>query len=72
MIVYTNAPEDYDGFGTVTKGVVGQTERGPMRMVQTVEEHHGWQLNRYYSGGVYFVAETGKQLEFHRMIGDIK
>src|SRR5579872_4998389 len=44
----TTAPEDYDGFGTITLRPA-KAPRGP-RIVGVLPEHREWQLNRYGSG----------------------
>ncbi len=45
IIVMTNAPKDYDGFGTFT---VNQS--GKDRIVAIQEQHLDWQTHRYGSG----------------------
>lgn len=56
---YTTCPVDYDGFGTETIRVVGRCGKGlPVRLVSTPLEHAEWQRNRYYSGGIYLVADA--------------
>jgi hypothetical protein len=47
---YTTAPEDYDGFGSATLGVVGTLAGQPIRQVATPVAHLTWQRNRYGSG----------------------
>ena len=51
MITITDAPESYDGFGTVTRATIGVTRKGaPVRQVATPAEHSEWQRMRYASG----------------------
>lgn len=48
---FTDAPTDYDGFGTTTIKLTGEkTNRGPVREVSTPKKHANWQRNRYESG----------------------
>jgi hypothetical protein len=58
--LFTDAPEAYDGFGTVTLEIVGKTTRPraglPVRKVRVEIDHRDWQLNRYDSGSC---AHTG-------------
>jgi len=52
-ITITDAPPDYDGFGTRDVGPVGElgtTKRGPLRRVATPDRHVEWQRTRYSSG----------------------
>ena len=55
---YTNAPVDYDGFGTRTVKVVGKTANGPVRKVETLDEHVEWQRSRYESGPFFAASEA--------------
>ena len=57
MITYTDAPEAYDGFGTVTLAVAGRTEKRPVRKVDTPEQHVEWQRMRYGSGMNLYATE---------------
>jgi len=50
VTTYTDAPRDYDGFGSFTARVVGRTPRGELREVVTPAEHADWQRQRYLSG----------------------
>lgn len=59
MTTYTDAPEDYDGFGTETVKVIGKTRRGMVRMVETPQEHVEWQRLRYASG-MYLYASAAE------------
>lgn len=45
VILVTNAPSNYDGFGTTTIA-----ENDGWRLVETFPEHTVWQQNRYWSG----------------------
>lgn len=58
--MYTNAPEDYDGFGTKTVGTAGfmkqYGQKFPVRIVETPEKDFKWQQSRYLSG--MFMAAT--------------
>jgi hypothetical protein len=45
-IVETDAPADYDGFGTFTISELG----GDTRIVLVRDEHYQWQTARYQSG----------------------
>ncbi len=59
-VTYTDAPTDYDGFGTETVEVLDiKTRRGMVRKVQTPKEHVGWQRGRYGSGMYYSLDEAG-------------
>jgi hypothetical protein len=50
-VIYTNAPEVYDGFSTVTVAVVGSDRRGnPVRQVSIDVGDFLWQTGRYDSG----------------------
>jgi hypothetical protein len=50
-VIYTNAPECYDGFSTVTLAVVGSDRKGnPVRKVEIDERDFAWQTGRYGSG----------------------
>jgi hypothetical protein len=57
----TNAPEVYDGFGTVTVDVL--LYRDPrksdqfLRRVRVQNEHFGWQVDRYASGLFYRLSD---------------
>ena len=64
---YTEAPEDYDGFGTRTlEPNVGTVTCGihagrPVRMVSTPLEHLAWQRARYSSG--MYLSASQEQFE---------
>ncbi len=49
-ITYTDAPPEYDGFGTKTLKVVGKRRGADVRQVATPTVHLDWQRNRYASG----------------------
>jgi hypothetical protein len=62
VMTWTDAPEDYDGFGTRTYEVLGLVP-GPMgsrqlRQVTTPTEHVLWQRSRYASGGYLSASEA--------------
>ena len=67
--IYTNCPQAFDGFSTRTVGVEGETDRGPLRRVECDDRDADWQLNRYYSGGVFEVSERADFPAFLRRIG---
>jgi hypothetical protein len=69
MTLYTDAPVDYDGFGTTTIIVVGKTRRGDVRHVDVAPDHLRWQEGRYGSGG-YFCGSLS-DLDFRVRIGDV-
>lgn len=57
VAVVTDAPRDYDGFGTFpiykfasNVDINGQVTRGDARMVLVQQDHLEWQRARYYSG----------------------
>lgn len=57
VVVVTDAPQDYDGFGTFSiysfnseVDIDGQITRGPARLVLVERDHLEWQRARYYSG----------------------
>jgi hypothetical protein len=57
VVFYTSCPIDYDGFGTVDTGAVAFDGRGrEIRRVLIAPQHYDWQINRYYSGAIYFNA----------------
>lgn len=60
VVTYTTAPEDYDGFGTRTVRVAGAMRGKSVREVQTPARQSEWQRQRYYSGGIYLVADPHK------------
>lgn len=63
---YTDAPPEYDGFGTRTENPnVGTGLRGAIRSVLTPAEHVEWQRQRYASG-MYIHASD---LEFALLCG---
>lgn len=67
-ITYTDAPQDYDGFGTHTLETLEiHTRRGPVRKVQTPKENVNWQRNRYGSGCCYALNEEQFQNSKHLM-----
>jgi hypothetical protein len=45
IVKETNAPESYDGFGTITINDLSKT-----RIVLIEEDNFDWQSSRYYSG----------------------
>lgn len=47
LIYVTSAPEEYDGFGTIT---VKKSPLGKKRYILIHEKHLDWQINRYLSG----------------------
>ena len=53
-LVDTDAPKEYDGFGTFTvhqyEGSRDEWKRDSVRVVLIREEHFGWQTTRYASG----------------------
>lgn len=51
LLIYTTAPAVYDGFGTETVEVVGETSDGrELRCVRVQFPHLEWQRRRYLSG----------------------
>lgn len=48
--VETNAPKDFDGFGTFEVVTYDDEKRGNVRLVLVREEHYTWQTMRYSSG----------------------
>jgi hypothetical protein len=54
QIVKTNAPKDYDGFGTFTVIELSDNER----LVLIREEHFVWQTMRYASGNNVWEAQS--------------
>jgi hypothetical protein len=62
-VIETDAPKDYDGFGTFAICEVPQADgRRPLRTVMIREEHEGWQVARYRSG-MNVVAPTNFAME---------
>lgn len=60
VVIYTSAPEAYDGGGTFTdKTLNGSTMRGPMRRVVVQPENLNWQSMRYASG-MHLAADQEK------------
>lgn len=58
VVTYTDAPIDYDSFGTTTaEFLYTETRRGKFRKVLTPKEHAEWQRGRYGSGGYYALDE---------------
>lgn len=58
----TDAPESYDGFGTITIKIVGTSQLAmaagnPVRLVHIDEEHDDWQTSRYDSGGYAYTTD---------------
>lgn len=52
---YTTAPTAFDGFGTIDRGIIAETDSwfGAPKQIRKVEIqplHLGWQENRYWSG----------------------
>lgn len=58
---WTDAPAEYDGFGTKTVQVVGRTARGTVRIVETPVGHVTWQRGRYDSG-MYLSCDADRWL----------
>ncbi len=58
ILTYTDAPVDYDGFGTRTLRVVGTGPRGSVRLVETPDLHLEWQRARYASGMYLSASES--------------
>ena len=63
MKLYTDAPTNYDGFGTRTIAIVGRMNCGihygkPVRLVETPDEHAEWQRCRYESGCAFAATEA--------------
>lgn len=55
---YTDAPEVYDGFGTMTISKnQGKTRQGLVRCVETPSEHLDWQRMRYGSGNYLHASQ---------------
>jgi hypothetical protein len=52
-VVETDAPKEYDGFGTFQL-----TDCGGERIVMVRTEHWDWQTNRYASGVHWFRASS--------------
>jgi hypothetical protein len=51
VVIYTEAPEEYDGFSTRTLSVWGVSRRGnPVRKVYLDDGDFLWQTGRYDSG----------------------
>ncbi len=50
IVRFTTAPEDYDGFGTVSEGVRGIVCGKPVRRVRIRPGALQWQESRYASG----------------------
>lgn len=54
MKIWTDAPIDYDGFGTKTIAIVAMISHWagnrPVRLVETPDKHVTWQRKRYDSG----------------------
>ena len=49
--IYTDAPPEYDGFGTATTAeAVGTINGKVLRRVSVRDEHLEWQVSRYQSG----------------------
>lgn len=53
MILYTTAPEAYDGFGTATI-----KHEGKIRKVKIQMTHYKWQTMRYKSGGYLVFSDS--------------
>jgi hypothetical protein len=70
VLIYTTAPVDYDGHGTVTQGIYGLDGRGrEIRIAHAKAVHASWQRQRYASG-LHMAADTMKigELERHGLI----
>lgn len=67
--LYTDAPTDYDGFGTKTIAAegFGQTQRGVVRLVEIHDRHLKWQRLRYQSGRLF--VGTAEELALLRRAG---
>lgn len=51
VIIYTDAPESFDGFGTFTLDTgYGETAKGPIRQAAVHQDYLDWQTARYGSG----------------------
>lgn len=63
VIRYTEAPEDYDGFGTATlrrvNAVTADGRRFAFRVVDIDPEYDEWQRQRYLSGCYHAEDERG-------------
>jgi len=70
IITFTDAPEDYDGFGTKTLKVLGQRRGKTVRVVETPEEHAQWQRDRYASG-LYFAFDR-KMWDEYKFEGELE
>lgn len=70
--IYTNCPEAFDGFSTRTVGIEGDTDRGPLRRVECEDRDFAWQMNRYFSGGVFEVSDKPDFPAFLRRIDRLK
>lgn len=55
---YTNAPTDFDGFGTHTVSIAGTYQGQNVRVVETPDEHVNWQRARYASGMYLSASEV--------------
>ena len=55
--LYTTAPADYDGFGTITDDIAGHDKHGKqVRRVTVDPAYLNWQVMRYTSG-LYMAAD---------------
>ena len=61
LIAETQAPKDYDGFGTLSLVEIphGSEGRNPTRIVLIRSEHANWQIPRYNSGNFAVAKPTG-------------
>lgn len=67
VVLATEAPEAYDGFGTRTLALIGQSKRGnAVRLVLVHREHFTWQTERYASGSHAFTSERMSLDDFIR------
>lgn len=66
--LYTDAPEAYDGFGTVTEAQTGlRTRRGPIRIVRVEDAAFSWQTMRY-SSGMHLWCDAAKWTELWDLV----
>ena len=57
----TDAPVNYDGFGTFTLRTIGKK-----RLVLIEDIHQTWQINRYFSG-----RHTAESVNYPNMVNDL-
>ena len=70
-IRYTDAPEDYDGFGThTTQAEYATLRKGRvLRQVEIDHEYLDWQSMRYQSG-IYLCIAEEQLTEMVELLGD--